>query len=272
MSYDAIVIGGGISGAATAYHLAASGKNVAILERNSPGAHASGFAFGWVSASFDAAPGASAFERLRAASVAIHRELAATLGDITADGYFHREKAGLALAFDETEAAELRATGRASFRRATWDSGRQDVRWLAYGELSHIEARVSPAVIGGLLRDELEYDGLVVTDDLAMGAIAKHRTQAAAAVEALGAGCDLLLLCEPDPAAQAAVIEGLIHAVEDGSLPEWRVEEALGRQRRARERFLRGDDGWRPPAEGRLREIVGCAEHQDIGGSMREFL
>ena len=133
-------------------------------------------------------------------------------------------------------------------------------------------ATLSRAVVTDLLREEMGYDGLVVTDDLAMGAIAKHQAPAPAALEAVRAGCDLLLLCEPDPTMQVAVIEGLIHALEDGSLPARRVEEALGRQRRARERFLRGDDQWRPPAQARLNDIVGCAEHQDIGGSMRESL
>ena len=144
------------------------------------------------------------------------------------------------------------------------------VRYPALDEAA--PATLSRTVVTDLLRGELGYDGLVVTDDMAMGAIAKHRAAAPAAVEAIGAGCDLVLLCEPDPAAQVAVIEGLIHAVEDGSLPEQRVAEALGRQQRARERFLRGDDRWRPPAQARLNEVVGCAEHQDIGGLMRGFL
>jgi beta-N-acetylhexosaminidase len=133
-------------------------------------------------------------------------------------------------------------------------------------------ATLSRAVVTGLLRDEMGYDGLAVTDDLAMGAIAKHYAPVSAAVEAVAAGCDLVLLCEPDPAMQVAVIEGLIHAIEDGSLPVPRVEEALARQRRARERFLRGDDQWRPPTPERLNDVVGCAEHQDIGGRMREAL
>ena len=142
------------------------------------------------------------------------------------------------------------------------------VRYPALDEAA--PATLSRAVVTGLLRDEMRYDGLVVTDDLAMGAIAKHHAPAPAAIAAVAAGCDLLLLCEPEPATQVEVIEGLIHAIEDGSLPEPRVEEALARQRRARERFLRDDDRWRPPAPGRLNEIVGCAEHQEIGGLMRE--
>ncbi len=144
------------------------------------------------------------------------------------------------------------------------------VRYPALDETA--PATLSRAVVTDLLREEMGYDGLVVTDDMAMGAIARQQAPAPAAVEAVGAGCDLVLLCEPDPATQVEVIEALIHAVEDGSLPLRRVEEALGRQQRARERFLRGDDQWRPPAQVRLNGIVGCAEHQDIGGLMRESL
>ena len=144
------------------------------------------------------------------------------------------------------------------------------VRYPALDEAA--PATLSRAVVGGLLRDEMGYDGLVVTDDLAMGAIAKHQAPAPAAVEAVRAGCDLVLLCEPDPAMQAGVIEGLIHALEDGSLSPRRVEQALARQRRARDRFLQGDDQWRPPSQARLNDTIGCAEHQDVAGLMRESL
>lgn len=144
------------------------------------------------------------------------------------------------------------------------------VRYPAFDETA--PATLSQALVTDLLRSEMGYDGLVLTDDMAMGAIAKHRAVVPASVEALRAGCDLVLLCEPDPAAQAEVIEGLIHAVEDGALAERRVEEALGRQRRARERFLQEDARWRPPSPARLREVVGCAGHADIAEAMREFL
>lgn len=56
-------------------------------------------------------------------------------------------------------------------------------------------ATLSHRVITGLLRGELGYDGLVVSDDLEMKAIADHWSTAEAAVEAIRAGCDLLLIC-----------------------------------------------------------------------------
>ncbi len=132
-------------------------------------------------------------------------------------------------------------------------------------------ATLSRAVVTDLLREELGFEGLVATDDMEMGAIARHRDIAEASVEALGAGCDLLLLCGTDAARQAAVIERVIHAVEDEELPLRRVEAALQRQRRAKERFLVDDADWRPPAAQHLNGLLGCDVHQIIAQRMREF-
>ena len=54
------------------------------------------------------------------------------------------------MAFDDSDVAQLKPTGAASFLRSEWPSDRQDVRWLAYGELNHIDARISTDVIGAL--------------------------------------------------------------------------------------------------------------------------
>ncbi len=132
-------------------------------------------------------------------------------------------------------------------------------------------ATLSRRVVTDLLREELGFDGLVATDDMAMGAIAKHQDIAEASVQALAAGCDLLLLCGTDAATQAAAIERLIHAVEDEEVPVPRVEAALARQRRTKERFLVGDGDWRPPRARRLEALLGCDEHQAIASRMREF-
>ena len=54
---------------------------------------------------------------------------------------------------------------------------------------------LSPALVQGFLRDQLGYEGVVFTDDLCMGAIAKRYTPAESAAMALRAGCDLPLIC-----------------------------------------------------------------------------
>ena len=150
MNYDAIVIGGGVSGCATAYYLSAAGHKVALIEKDAVAAHASGFAFGSLHTRFQPPPGSPTIEWFRSESIDLHHELAEILPEQSGVDYHFAEKAGLVLAFDDGEAAQLKPSGIAGFLRDDWPEDRTDVRWLAYGELSHIEARVSTEVVGAL--------------------------------------------------------------------------------------------------------------------------
>lgn len=68
----------------------------------------------------------------------------------------------------------------------------------------HRPATLSRQLLTGHLRQRLGFQGLILTDDLEMGAIARHQPVADAAVQALAAGADLLLICEnPDAIVQA---------------------------------------------------------------------
>jgi beta-N-acetylhexosaminidase len=87
-------------------------------------------------------------------------------------------------------------------------------------------ASQSEAVVTGLLRGRLGYDGLVVTDSIRMAASADKIGIAAAAVEALDAGCDLLLVRDI-PERQRKVIETVAEAVRTGWLSEERLDEAV---------------------------------------------
>lgn len=60
---------------------------------------------------------------------------------------------------------------------------------------AELPTSLSPALVQGFLRDQLGYDGVVFTDDLCMGAIAKRYSPAESAALALRAGCDLPLIC-----------------------------------------------------------------------------
>lgn len=88
-------------------------------------------------------------------------------------------------------------------------------------------ATLSPAITTSLLREELNFRGLVVTDDLDMKALPQDRP-GEIAVRALNAGCDLLLWCHSPGAAQAA-LEAIERALDDGTLSETRVQDALDR-------------------------------------------
>ena len=130
-------------------------------------------------------------------------------------------------------------------------------------------ATLSRRIVNGLLREELGFDGVIFTDDLEMKAIAARYTMGDAAVQAIAAGCDGLLVCGGKAEAHAAALEALVHAVEDGRLPNRRVEDALIRHRRAKERFLAT-----PAAAGRapLRAVLGADEHRRIAEEMSRFL
>jgi len=87
-------------------------------------------------------------------------------------------------------------------------------------------ATLSPSVLTGLLREDLRFQGLVVTDALVMEAITKAYGAAEAAVLAFEAGADLILM----PADAAAALEGLAAAVESGRISEARVQASLERR------------------------------------------
>jgi beta-N-acetylhexosaminidase len=86
----------------------------------------------------------------------------------------------------------------------------------------------SHKILTGLLRRELDFKGLILSDDLEMGAVVKHFALGPAAVQAVRAGCDLLLVCQkPELIRQAR--DGLLAAVRCGELPVSRLEESAAR-------------------------------------------
>lgn len=88
-----------------------------------------------------------------------------------------------------------------------------------------LPATLSPAVLEGLLRRELGFDGVIITDALEMKAIADRWGVAEAAVTALGAGADLILLSRPGQA--GSVREAIAAAVREGRLAAERLDEAV---------------------------------------------
>jgi beta-glucosidase-like glycosyl hydrolase len=102
-------------------------------------------------------------------------------------------------------------------------------------------ATLSPPILDGLLRGEMGFGGLVVTDAIIMEGMTEGGSEAAASVQALAAGCDLLLY--PDDT--EAVIHEVQAALEDGRLSSARIEDALARVASAAERVAGTvDAGW----------------------------
>lgn len=84
---------------------------------------------------------------------------------------------------------------------------------------------LSDKIINDILRNELGYDGIVITDALDMSAITESYTSEQAAVMAIQAGADMLLMPEDFQAAY----DGVLKAVQDGTISEERINESLKR-------------------------------------------
>lgn len=106
----------------------------------------------------------------------------------------------------------------------------------------HVPATLSRVVITGLLRERLGFDGLVITDDFEMQAIADRFEMGEAAVQAIEAGCDLILACHRLDR-QRRIIEAIAQAIESGRIPDTRVRKSQ-----------KGSLGsWIPPDSGYFR-------------------
>jgi beta-N-acetylhexosaminidase len=116
---------------------------------------------------------------------------------------------------------------------------------------SALPASVAPAIIQGLLREQLGFEGVAISDCLEMAAISNTLGVERAAVMALQAGLDLLIISHHYER-QLAALEALHRALREGRLAQQRLAQALGRVLRLKARYL----SWErlPGADG-LRQL-----------------
>ncbi len=122
-----------------------------------------------------------------------------------------------------------------------------------------VPATLSERVVTGLLRQQLGFQGVIVSDDLDMKAIAGHMGADSAAVAAIRAGCDALLLCKDEPN-QALAEAALVREAERDSAFRARVGDAAQRIRALKRRLVADHAKW-PAAP---REVIGCAKHRAL--------
>jgi beta-N-acetylhexosaminidase len=91
--------------------------------------------------------------------------------------------------------------------------------------IDDVPATLSHTIVTGLLRDKLGFDGVVITDSLAMNAVADHYTTAEIAVKSLQAGADILL----GPKSLEKAADGIMAALESGELTMERIDESVMR-------------------------------------------
>jgi beta-N-acetylhexosaminidase len=130
---------------------------------------------------------------------------------------------------------------------------------------------LSPRVVQALLREELGFDGVILSDDLEMKAVSARYRVPDAAVAAIGAGCDGVLICSGNVDLQAQALEALVKATESGEIPQARLDAAETRLRRAKERFLPGRQPRRLRRQA-WQQVVGCDAHRAVADEMAAFL
>ena len=123
-------------------------------------------------------------------------------------------------------------------------------------------ATVSEPIITGILREEMGFDGVVITDSMEMAGLRERYGDAEAAVRVIEAGVDVLLM----PAQPIVARDAILEAVDSGRLTEERIDESVTRVLRLkRERGVVADPMSDPAA---VDAVVGAPEHmtaaQDI--------
>lgn len=100
------------------------------------------------------------------------------------------------------------------------------------GAYESLPATMSDDIITGLLKNEMGFEGIVVTDAMNMQAVSKYWTQTQACINAISAGADMI--CMPvslhgksNVAALDAVIDGIVSAVNDRTIPLSRIDDAV---------------------------------------------
>lgn len=123
--------------------------------------------------------------------------------------------------------------------REMFQQGNQDNFWVMVTHVTYSAldaknpASMSSVVMTNLLRNQLGYNGIVITDDVDMGAIAKHYSFKDVGVKAVQAGADIVLVChEYDH--EIEVYNGILSAVRDGSISKDRIDSSVKRIVRAK--------------------------------------
>jgi beta-N-acetylhexosaminidase len=134
---------------------------------------------------------------------------------------------------------------------------------------------LSRELLQSILRGPLGFDGIILADDLGMGAIARQYKIGESAVRTLQAGTDVAMLCH-DWAAVAPALEAVAQAISaarsntgPGTGPDTKIDPRLTAQSRARidrlqQRLLEMEKADAPPLE-----VIGCPEHRVLAAEIR---
>ena len=126
---------------------------------------------------------------------------------------------------------------------------------VALAEEDGLPVTMSGKVIRELLRGELAFDGLAVSDCMEMDAVRAGCGTAAGAVRSIAAGIDLVCISRSLPEVRAA-LRGLRKAVESGELPMMRIDQAVGRILACKARYAGPPPAWTEEDGRRCRALA----------------
>ena len=128
----------------------------------------------------------------------------------------------------------------------------------------HWPVTLSPLFLQKILREEMGFEGLIVTDDLDMQALKKHFPMETRVLQSLKAGADYFLFCnEPDSPPQA--LEIFKKALRDGEISEARLRQSYDRVQKFKKTYLTQTT---PNVD--WREVVGSPPHQALAEHIRQ--
>jgi beta-N-acetylhexosaminidase len=128
---------------------------------------------------------------------------------------------------------------------------------------SPIPASLSPNIITGIVREDMAYDGIVITDAMDMDAIDTVYSPSESAIMALEADNDFILLgAHISQAAQAEAMQAVVDSVRSSQIPESRIDESLRRILLAKERF--GLFNWQALDPNSAESRIDLVSHQAL--------
>ena len=135
-------------------------------------------------------------------------------------------------------------------------------------------ASLSRELLQSILREQLSFDGIILADDLGMGAIARRYENGESAIKTLEAGTDIAMLCH-DWAAVAPALEAVAQAISKGKPAtgrDTRIAARLTAQSRARIELLRQRLRQIEKTDAPPLDAIGCRAHRTLAATIRAKL
>src|SRR5687768_4389606 len=125
-------------------------------------------------------------------------------------------------------------------------------------------ATMSREILDGILRDQLGFQGVIISDDMEMKAISEHFGWEESIIQAAVAGVDLFMVCH-SAERQESALDVLTDTVERGVVPRERVDQANLRVVKMFTQYVK------PPSEDDQMTVIGNAEHRGVADRVRKL-